>query len=134
MGSWIPDTPKNQSQRKLNARERKEADLQCEEAVVDLDLLGEEIGADGGLVLVAELVVDVPARASTGTRITPPNEGNNNLPPKNLVVKSIKGRDKAKLTGSSARSCRPCQEARGVERGSEKRRREKKFKKKRGRD
>lgn len=32
-------------------------------AVVDLDLLGEEIRADGGLVLVAELVVDVPARA-----------------------------------------------------------------------
>jgi len=59
LGSWIPDTPKNQSQRKLNARERKEADLQCEEAVVDLDLLGEEIGANGGLVLVAELPVDV---------------------------------------------------------------------------
>ena len=90
----------------------KQGDLQCEEAVVDLDLLGEEIGADGGLVLVAELVVDVPARASTGTRITPPNEGMNNLPPENLLVKSIKGRDKAKLTGSSARSCRPCQEAR----------------------
>ena len=103
MGSWIPDTPKNQSQRKLNARERKEADLQCEEAVVDLDLLGEEIGADGGLVLVAELVVDVPARASTGTRITPPNEG---------MTDKVDQRDKAKLTGSSATSCRPCQEAR----------------------
>jgi hypothetical protein len=36
-------------------------DLQCEEAVVDLDLLGEEIGADGGLVLIAEPLVDVPA-------------------------------------------------------------------------
>ena len=46
----------------MNGKKTKQADLQCEEAVVDLDLLGEEIRADGGLVLVAELVVDVPAR------------------------------------------------------------------------
>jgi hypothetical protein len=81
----------------------KQGDLQCEEAVVDLDLLGEEIGANGGLVLVAELPVDVPARASRGTRITPPNEG---------MTDKVDQRDKAKLTGSSATSCRPCQEAR----------------------
>jgi hypothetical protein len=48
----------------------KQADLQCEEAVVDLDLLGEEIRADGGLVLVVEPVVDVPARAQE----TKPNQ------------------------------------------------------------
>jgi hypothetical protein len=55
-----------------------EADLQGEEAVVDLDLLGEEIGADGGLVLVAELFVHVPApRRGEGERnqsISPPIE------------------------------------------------------------
>ena len=36
--------------------------LHCDEPVVHLDLLGEEVGADGGLVLVAELLVHVPAR------------------------------------------------------------------------
>lgn len=28
-------------------------------AIIDLDLLGQEVGADGGLVLVAELFVDI---------------------------------------------------------------------------
>ena len=37
----------------------KQGDLQCEEAVVDLDLLGEEIGADRSLVLIAELLVHI---------------------------------------------------------------------------
>ena len=52
----------------MNGKKTKQADMQCEEAVVDLDLLGEEIRADGGLVLVAELVVDVPARAQKPNR------------------------------------------------------------------
>jgi len=46
----------------------QEADLQCEDAVVDLDLLGEEIRADGGLVPVAELIVDIPARTKPRNR------------------------------------------------------------------
>ena len=33
-------------------------DLHCDEAVVDLDLLGEEVGANGGFVLTAELLVN----------------------------------------------------------------------------
>ena len=44
------------------------AGLQCEEAVVDLDLLGDEIRADGGLLLDAELVVDVTARTKPRNR------------------------------------------------------------------
>jgi len=44
------------------------AGLQCEEAVVDLDLLGDEIRADGGLLLHAELVVDVTARTKPRNR------------------------------------------------------------------
>ncbi|CAD6236533.1 unnamed protein product [Miscanthus lutarioriparius] len=41
--------------------------LQCKEAVVDLDLLGDEIRADGGLLLDAELV-DVTARTKPRIR------------------------------------------------------------------
>ena len=44
------------------------AGLQCKEAVVDLDLLGDEIHADGGLLLHAELVVDVTARTKPRNR------------------------------------------------------------------
>jgi len=51
-----------------NCKKTKQADLQCEEAVVDLDLLGEEIRADGGLLLHAELVVDVTARTKPRNR------------------------------------------------------------------
>jgi len=43
------------------------AGLQCEEAVVDLDLLGDEIRADGGLLLDAELV-DVTAHTKPRNR------------------------------------------------------------------
>jgi hypothetical protein len=67
-----------------------EADLQGEEAVVDLDLLGEEIGADGGLVLVAELFVHVPAprRGEGGKKPTnqPPNWTNSRLKKKNGMM------------------------------------------------
>jgi len=44
------------------------AGLQCEKAVVDQDLLGDEIRADGGLLLHAELVVDVTARTKPRNR------------------------------------------------------------------
>ena len=44
------------------------AGLQCEEAVIDLDLLGDKIYADGGLLLDAELVVDVTARTKPTNR------------------------------------------------------------------
>jgi hypothetical protein len=44
------------------------AGLQCEEAVVDLGLLGDEIRADGGLLLDTELVVDVTARTKPRNR------------------------------------------------------------------
>ncbi|XP_066320776.1 methionine aminopeptidase 1A-like [Miscanthus floridulus] len=43
------------------------AGLQCEEVVVDLDLLGDEIRADGGLLLDAELV-DVTAHTKPRNR------------------------------------------------------------------
>ena len=49
-----------------NCKKTKQADLQCEEAVVDLDLLGDKIRTDGGLV--AELVVDVPVRTKPRIR------------------------------------------------------------------
>jgi hypothetical protein len=42
--------------------------VQCEEAVIDLDRLGDEIRADGGLVLVAELIVDATARTKPRNR------------------------------------------------------------------
>ena len=62
----------------MNGKKTKQADLQCEEAVVDLDLLGEEIRADGGLVLVTELAVDVPARTKPRNR-SPMNHRNNEV-------------------------------------------------------
>ena len=31
--------------------------LHCDEAIIDVDFLGKEVGADGGFVLVAELLV-----------------------------------------------------------------------------
>ena len=54
----------------MNGKKTKQADLQCEEAVVDLDLLGDEINADGGLVLVVELVVDVPVHTKPRIRFS----------------------------------------------------------------
>ena len=48
----------------MNGKKTNQADLQCEEVVVDLDLLGDEINADGGLVLV----VDVPVRTKPRIR------------------------------------------------------------------
>ena len=52
----------------MNGKKTNQADLQCEEVVVDLDLLGDEINADGGLVLVVELLVDVPVRTKPRIR------------------------------------------------------------------
>jgi hypothetical protein len=83
-------------------------DLQCEEAVVDLDLLGEEIGADGGLVLVAEPLVHVPADKANHTPRT------NQIERRNRRIERRRGRV-LDLTGSSTRSSRPCQEAAGAE-------------------
>jgi hypothetical protein len=52
--------------------------LQCEEPVVDLHLLGKEIRADRRLVLVAELVVHVPAHEPTQSfRAAKPHNRNN---------------------------------------------------------
>ena len=48
----------------MNGKKTNQADLQCEEVVVDLGLLGDEINADGGLVLV----VDVPVRTKPRIR------------------------------------------------------------------
>ena len=44
--------------------------MQCEDTVVDLDLLGEEVRADGGLVLV----VDVPTHNKPRNRSPIRNE------------------------------------------------------------
>ena len=54
----------------MNGKKTNQADLQCEEVVVDLDLLGDEINADGGLVLVVELVVDVPVHTKPRIRFS----------------------------------------------------------------
>jgi len=50
----------------MNGKKTKQADMQCEEAVVDLDLLGDKIQTDGGLV--PELVVDVTAHTKPRNR------------------------------------------------------------------
>ena len=52
----------------MNGKKTNQADLQCEEVVVDLDLLGDEFNADGGLVLVVELVVDITVRTKPRNR------------------------------------------------------------------
>ena len=51
----------------MNGKKTNQADLQCEEVVVDLDLLGDEFNADGGLVLVVELV-DITVRTKPRNR------------------------------------------------------------------
>jgi len=52
----------------MNGKKTNQADLQCEEVVVDLDLLGDEFNADGGLVLVVELIVDITVRTKPRNR------------------------------------------------------------------
>lgn len=84
--------------------------LQCEEPIVDLHLLGQEIRADRRLILVAELVVHVPAQEP------PKSFKAEKPPPKKKTVTAIKFDESDKgeiavwLTGSSVTSSRHWQQ------------------------